>query len=379
MAFALTGAVVFDGSEFVDGAAIVVDGRTIASLCSEADLPPTIERRPVKGLIAPGFIDVQVNGGGGVLFNQTRTVDGIAAIGVTHRRFGTTGFLPTFITDEGYKMREALDAVRAGLLEGVPGLLGIHLEGPFINPARNGVHDADYIRPITSDDIDLVASPGIGRVVITLAPERVPAAAIKRLSEAGAIVCAGHTEADISTIRAARAAGLAGFTHLFNAMPPLAGRQPGPVGAALDDPQAWCGLIADLQHVSPVSLRVAIATRGWQRMMLVSDAMPSVGTELTRFDLLGRTINRHGSRLMTDEGRLAGAHLDMASAVRNLVNELGLPLEAALHMASRAPAEFLRLGGELGRLAAGYRANLVLLDDDLKVVETWIDGVPSRD
>lgn len=171
MAFALTGAVVFDGSEFVDGAAIVVDGRTIASLCSEADLPPTIERRPVKGLIAPGFIDVQVNGGGGVLFNQTRTVDGIAAIGVTHRRFGTTGFLPTFITDEGYKMREALDAVRAGLLEGVPGLLGIHLEGPFINPARNGVHDADYIRPITSDDIDLVASPGIGRVVITLYSE----------------------------------------------------------------------------------------------------------------------------------------------------------------------------------------------------------------
>jgi N-acetylglucosamine-6-phosphate deacetylase len=213
---------------------------------------------------------------------------------------------------------------------------------------------------------------------MTLAPERVPAATIARLAMGGVIVSAGHTEADVATIGAARAAGLTGFTHLFNAMPQLSGRAPGPVGAALDDPEAWCSIIVDLHHVDPVNLRVAIAARGFERTMLVTDAMPTVGTDLKSFELLGRTIIRHDGRLTTGEGTLAGSDLDMASAVRNAVAELGLSLEGALHMASRAPAEFLGLGGELGRIAPGFRADLVLLDDDLMVTQTWIDGVSSR-
>jgi N-acetylglucosamine-6-phosphate deacetylase len=375
MTFALTGARVFDGTRLVDGVAVVINETTIESVIAEADLAEGIARRQIEGIIAPGFIDIQVNGGGGVLFNQTPTVEGITTIAAAHRQFGTTGLLPTFISDTAEQMRAAADAVRGALLAGIPGVLGIHLEGPWLNPARKGVHDARFFRDISDDDIALLTAPGLGRVLVTLAPERVSPKAIARLVEAGVVVSAGHTEADAATLVVARGAGLSGFTHLFNAMPPLSGRAPGPVGIALSDPDAWCGLIVDLVHVDPVSLRAAIAARGFERMILVSDAMPTVGTDVAHFELLGRKILRSDDRLVAENGTLAGAHLDMASAVRNAVMGLGLPLEAALHMASRAPAEFLGLGDELGRIAPGYRADLVLLDKDLGVVETWIGGV----
>jgi len=375
MTFALTGARIFDGARLVDGAAVIIDGAAIQAVVREAELADTIERRPVDGLLAPGFVDVQVNGGGGVLFNRTPTAAAVAAIGAAHRQFGATGFLPTFISDSPERMREAVVAVGDGLRDGVPGLLGIHLEGPWLNPARCGAHDAGFFRDLSEDDIGLLCAPGLGRVLVTLAPELVPATAIARLTEAGVIVSAGHTEADPATIDAARAAGLVGFTHVFNAMPPLAGRNPGPVGAALADRDAWCSIVVDLHHVDPVNLRVAVAARGFERTMLVSDAMPTVGSEHATFELPGRVVRRQGDRLVTEDGTLAGAHLDMATAVRNAVSAVGLPIEAALHMASRAPAEFLGLGDAFGRIAAGYRANLVLLDTNLQVVETWIDGV----
>ncbi len=371
---ALSGAPIFDGTRLRDGEAVLIDGGRIADIVAASDVPADAERHDVEGLIAPGFIDVQVNGGGGVLFNDARTVGGIAAIGAAHRRFGTTGFLPTLITDTREAMAEAVAAVRDGLIAGVPGLLGIHLEGPFLNPERKGVHQPKFMRAIEDEDVGLVTSAGKGKTLVTLAPEMVSTQMIARLASAGIIISAGHTKASYETIRAARAAGLTGFTHLFNAMPPLAGREPGPVGAALDDAQCWCGLIVDLYHVSAPSLRIAIAAKGWERMMLVTDAMSSVGSDLKSFVLHGRTVRREGGCLTTEEGTIAGSDLDMASAVRNTVDGLGLPLEAALHMASRAPAEFLGLGGELGRIAPGYRASLVLLDDDLNVRETWVDG-----
>ena len=378
MRFALAGARVFDGVRLIDDHAVVVDGARIESLVARRDLPAGIVTHAVTGLLAPGFIDVQVNGGGGVLFNAQRTADGIATIGAAHRRYGTTGFLPTLITDTREHMAEAVAATRAAIERGVPGVLGVHLEGPFLNPERKGVHDPALMRPMDEADIAIAASLGVGRMLVTLAPERVSTDVIERLTRAGVVVSAGHTTADYETIVAAFAAGLTGFTHLFNAMPPLSGRAPGPVGAALDNVDAWCGIIVDLHHVSAVSLRVALAAKGWQRMMLVTDAMPSVGSDKSSFDLLGRTITRRDGKLTTDDGTIAGSDLDMAAAVRNTIEHLGMPLEAALHMASRAPAEFLRLGDELGRIAPDYRANLVLLDDDLEVVETWIDGAASR-
>jgi len=374
MATALVGATLFDGTQLRHGAAVLIDSGKIAGVMPEEKLPKDVERQSISGLLAPGFIDVQVNGGGGVLFNEQRSIAGIAAIGAAHRRYGTTGFLPTFITDTAETMAEAIKAADAAMQARTPGVLGIHLEGPFLNPERKGIHRADLMRPIGDSDVSMIDLPAGGRVLVTLAPEKIEASVIARLTQSGIIVAAGHTKADVETIRRAQGAGLTGITHLFNAMPPLMNREPGPVGAALDDKALWCGLIVDLHHVSATALRVALAARGVARMILVTDAMPSVGSAEDHFNLLGENIKRVGGALVNDAGTLAGSDLDMASAVRNTVRHLGVSVEDALRMASLHPAQFLRLDGELGRIAAGYRADLVLLDGDYAVKSTWISG-----
>mgnify|MGYP000141507719 CR=1 FL=1 len=371
---ALTGARVFDGERIHDGMAVVIAGDTIAAVLPEWEVPPA-DRQPVEGLLAPGFIDLQVNGGGGVLFNDDTTPEGIAAIGVAHRRYGTTGFLPTLISDTRERMRAAMDAATAAIRDGVPGVLGVHIEGPFFNPARRGAHALDMIRPIDEDDLMLLTTATGGKTLVTLAPEMVDPATVHRLAAAGVVVAAGHTEADVDTIHRARAAGLSGFTHLYNAMPPLFGRAPGPVGAALADEDAWASLIVDLQHVSKTSLGVALAAKGWQRCVLITDAMTTPEAVDDGFTLTGQSVSLKDGCLVTAEGTLAGSMLDMATAVRNTVETLGLPLEAALRMASCIPAEVLGLGDRLGRIARGHRADLVLLDDALHVMRTWIGGV----
>jgi N-acetylglucosamine-6-phosphate deacetylase len=373
-ATALIGATLFDGTRLRDGEAVLIEAGKIAGVMPEAKLPKGVEKQAISGLLAPGFIDVQVNGGGGVLFNETRTIAGIAAIGAAHRRFGTTGFLPTFITDTAASMGEAIKAADAAMQARTPGVLGIHLEGPFLNPERKGIHRADLMRKIGDADVAMIDLPAGGRILVTLAPEKTEPSVIARLTQSGIIVAAGHTKADLETIRSAQQAGLTGITHLFNAMPPMMGREPGPVGAALDDHELWCGLIVDLHHVSATALRVALAARGTERMILVTDAMPSVGVADDHFNLLGENIKRVGGALVNDAGTLAGSDLDMASAVRNTVRHLGVPIEAALRMASLNPATFLRLDHELGRIAEGYRADLVLLDGHYKVQATWISG-----
>ncbi len=374
-ALALTGARVFDGDRILEGHAVVIEAGRIRALLPAAELAGALPRRELAGLLAPGFLDIQVNGGGGILFNEQPTVEGIRRIGAVHRRFGTTGFLITFISDTRARMAEAMEAVRAGVAAGVPGLLGIHVEGPFLNPEKRGAHDAGMIRAPEPEDLAILTSLGAGRTLVTLAPEKVAPGTIARLVAAGVVIAAGHTAADHATVRRAMGEGLTGFTHLYNAMPPLTARSPGPIGAALEDRTSWCGLIADMQHVSAASLKLAIAAKGYEHSILVTDAVAAVGTDLAEFRLQGRRITRAGGRLTTEDGVLAGSDLDMATAVRNTVEHLGLPLAQALAMASRVPAAFLRLEGELGRIAPGYRASLVLLDDRLRVQETWIDGV----
>ena len=378
MRFALIGARIFDGTRTLDGHAVLVEGGRIAGLCPTGELDSRVEMHRVEGLLAPGFIDIQVNGGGGVLFNDTRTAAGIRAIGEAHRRFGTTGFLPTFITDARKCMAEAVEAAGEAIRTGVPGVLGIHLEGPFINPERKGVHDPAHMRPIEGEDIAIMTGLGVGRTLVTLAPETVPIGAIARLAGAGVVVAAGHTRADYETVMHARGRGLTGFNHLDHAMPPLMSRDPGPVGAALDDPDSFLSIIADLHHASAPALRVAIAAKGADRVILTTDAMPTVGTALESFELQGKHILRQAGRLTTEDGTLAGSDLDMASAVRNAVRHLRVPLEMALRMASLNPAAFLRLDREFGRIAPGHRASLVLLDDGLNVKGTWIDGQHER-
>jgi N-acetylglucosamine-6-phosphate deacetylase len=376
MTIALTNARVLTPDGWRNDLAVLLDGERIADLLPPSDprLRDAQSHDLAGAMLLPGFIDVQVNGGGGVLFNEAPTVETIRRIGAAHRRYGTTGFLPTLISDRVEVMREALAAVEQALAEGVPGLLGIHLEGPYLASARKGVHDAKYFHAPSEDELALLCAPHRGVRLVTLAPDRVPPASIRALVAAGVVVCAGHTAADYETTRAALDAGVRGFTHLFNAMTPFGSREPGVVGAALEDAASWCGIIVDGHHVHPASLRVAIAAKARGRMLLVTDAMPPVGADRPDYVLNGEIITVKDGICQTAAGVLAGSALDMATAVRNTVQMLGLPLDEAVRMASTWPAEFLGLGGSHGRIAAGCRADLVALDDDFHVRASWLGG-----
>jgi N-acetylglucosamine-6-phosphate deacetylase len=365
---------VYDGDLVHDDAAVLVEADRIVGVLPRRSVAAgsAIQHLPAGAWLAPGFIDVQVNGGGDVLFNAEPSASALARIAAAHRRFGTTALLPTLITDRTETMRAARDAVAAAMRD-QPAILGIHFEGPFLSPARGGVHERSLIRKPETAETEIVRGLRGGVTLVTLAPEEVPAGFIAALVRDGVRVALGHSRADYEQTRRAIAEGLTGFTHLFNAMPPLESRAPGPIAAALESPGCWYGLIADGVHVHPAMLRLAL--RGSGQPMLVSDAMPPTGGTLRSFALYGEDIALRENRLVRRDGTLAGAMLDMASAVRNAVRLLDLTLPQALRLATRAPAEFLGLGDRLGRLAAGYRADLVAFDPaTLQVHATWVAG-----
>jgi len=375
----LIGARLFTGDRLLDDHALLLgDGRILDIVATETLPGADAIRLPAGSLLAPGFIDTQANGGGGVLFNATPTVAAIRTMVAAHRRFGTTGLLPTFITDAPDRMRLAATAAAEAARLPASGVLGIHLEGPFLNPEKRGVHSAAFIRLPTDADIDfLTALPAqfaAGKVLVSLAPEMIADQHLVALAQVGLVLAGAHSAASHDRTMAAIKLGLRGFTHLFNAMPPLASRAPGIAGAALASPETWCGIIADGIHVHWAMLKLAAAAKPRGKLMLVTDAMPPLGTEALSFTLYGETIRRAEGRLVTADGTLAGADLDMASAVRNCVMSLGLDLAEALRMASLYPAQFLGLDDRRGRLAPGYIADLTLLDERLRVLCTWVAG-----
>ncbi|MCA0201733.1 MAG: N-acetylglucosamine-6-phosphate deacetylase [Proteobacteria bacterium] len=377
---ALVGARILAGTAFVEDHAVIMNGAHIESVTPEKDVPAICARIVLDGGdLLPGFIDTQVNGGGGVLFNDTPTVEGIRTIAAAHRRFGTTGFLPTLISDDLAVMDRAIAAVEQAIAEKVPGVLGIHLEGPFLNPARAGIHDRTRIRKISYTDLDRLTRLRGGRTIVTLAPECAPLETIRELAAKGVIVCAGHSAATYDETRAALGEGLRGFTHLFNAMTPLTSREPGMVGAALSDDHSFCGLIADMHHVHPASIAVAVRAKPRDRFFLVTDAMPTVGWSQSTFMLGSTPITAKDGRLTGPDGTLAGAHLDMARAIRNMITDVGINPERAVMMASAAPAAFLRLDDVRGHIAPGFAADLVHVNrasaGAMDVLATWIGGV----
>jgi N-acetylglucosamine-6-phosphate deacetylase len=377
MAFAIAADHVFDGTRLRHDCAVVIEASRICAVIRRNEMPAAIpERRlPTGAWLVPGFIDTQVNGGGDVLFNDDPRPRAIAAIAAAHRRFGTTAMLPTLLSDTPEKMRAAREAIEAAARVD-PGVIGLHYEGPFLSPDRAGVHDRGMLRCPEPGDIDLLAPLRNAVTLVTLAPEQVPEGFIAQLAGAGVRVSLGHSTATYAQTRAALSEGLTGFTHLFNAMRPLASREPGPIAAALEEPGAWFGMIVDGEHVAPAMLRLAL--RGAGKAMLVTDAMPPVGGSSANFRLYGQRITVHGGRCTTADGTLAGSVLDMASAVRNCVRMLDLPLAEALPLATTVPAAFLGIDGWLGCLARGYRADMVALDPDtVDVFATWVAGTPS--
>jgi N-acetylglucosamine-6-phosphate deacetylase len=360
----------FTGDEIIEGATVHISDGKVAAVTNTRD-PAAIK---LDGLLAPGFIDIQVNGGGGVLFNDSPTVEALATIAAAHRQFGVTGFMATLISDYRGKTAKAIEAVADALKMGVKGLIGLHLEGPWLSEPRRGVHPAMFLRALDAEDLQLLTRKRPFPLLVTVAPEQIDSANLKALTAAGVIISLGHTAASSEEIDAALAAGATGFTHLFNAMPPMEGRKPGPVGAALGHKASWAGLILDGIHVHPLSARAAFAAKTSRKLMLVSDAMSTVGSTDESMSLFGEKISVSGGALRTASGALAGAHLEMSTAVRNAVALLCATPEEALRMASLTPAEFLGVDKERGRIAPGVRADFILLGPGLDVLSTWIGG-----
>jgi N-acetylglucosamine-6-phosphate deacetylase len=324
-------------------------------------------------MLAPGFIDLQVNGGGGILLNDDPTPEAMRAIARAHRRYGTTSCLPTLISDTRAKATAAIAAAKS--LVGTDGILGLHLEGPFISPSRPGIHRSDCILRAKLDDLDWLGElSAVGSSMVTLAPECVPTGFVEALASSGIRVSVGHSEASSDALISAIGEGLSGVTHLFNAMPAMSAREPGIIGVALTKESLTAGIILDGIHVDPVVVRAAFAAKGRTNIALVSDAMPTVGSEQDRFELMGRQIQLREGRLTSENGTLAGAHLDLASAVKNAVTLVGISLDDALRAASLVPARFLGVEHHRGTLSEGARADIVALTPKLDVLTTWIAG-----
>lgn len=373
---AYTNAQIFTRQRLQSGCALLVERGIITGLVNENEIPEGSLIVDLEGTrLVPGFIDLQVNGGNGFLFNDSPTLDTVRAIAEAHYQFGTTALLPTLISDELDIVERGIIAIEQAISAGVPGVAGIHIEGPFLNVERRGIHSRDKIRRGDRDAMKVLRSVDGGATLVTLAPECVPAEQVAHLRDSGMIVCAGHTNATFDEMMNAFNAGVAGVTHLFNAMPPLLNRAPGAVGAALLHSESWCCIIVDGKHVHPAALQVAIRAKGGhQRFILVTDAMPTVGQSDKHFTLNGEHVMVVDGVCQNDDGTLAGSDLNMAKAVANAQSMLGVSLAQAVEMAAFNPAQFLGLSHQMGDLGVGKRANMVRLSPSGEVLSTWIDG-----
>jgi N-acetylglucosamine-6-phosphate deacetylase len=362
----------FDGEQFLDDCVLTISNGKITKIDHDTQNVDVVAQE----LVAPGYIDLQVNGGGGALFNDSPSVEQLKTMMLAHAKFGTTGMMPTLITDKVSVMAQAADAMAQAIKEQVPGILGVHFEGPHLSLAKKGTHCAELIRPITDDEWAILSRKDLGQVMVTLAPETVSVADITRMVSLGIKVCLGHTNADYLQAQSAVDAGATGFTHLFNAMSPLQGREPGVVGCALLNDNTQAGLIVDGHHVDYSSCKLAIKAKPAGGIFLVTDAMPPVGTDMTEFPLYDRTVYVEEGKLTSTTGELAGSSLDMATAVKNTHEKLNIPLDESIRMASLYPAQYLYAGNELvrGQLKVGQQADFVVLANDLSVKETWIAG-----
>lgn len=371
---AFVGATIFDGHNRYENSALMTDGGLVTTIIPADDIPADTKTIVLGGgLLAPGFVDLQVNGGGGVLLNDQPTVAGIETICAAHAQFGTTTLLPTLITDNQEVTHRAVAAGIEAAKKSVSGFIGLHLEGPHLSVARKGAHDAALVRPMGSDDLNFLkeSRSALPHLMTTVAPESVSNAQISELTDAGIVISLGHTAATYETAVEAASVGVKAVTHLFNAMSPLTHREPGLVGAALETGHLSIGIIADGIHVHPAAISIALsAKKGPGKIFLITDAMSTIGTDQKSFTLNGRTITRDSGKLVLEDGTLAGADLDMITAVQFMTNTVGIGVDEALRMAALYPAQCI--GAEtIGHLRNGAVANMVHLNDGLAIQSVW--------
>lgn len=376
---AITATRIFDGINWHEGAALLIEDGRVHGIVPQSKIPKNVACVMYDGhYIVPGFVDLQANGGGGVRFGDETSVEAIEAITMAHARFGTTKLLPTLITDTPEVTSRAIEGGLMSHSAQIPGFLGLHLEGPHLSTERKGAHNPAFIRQMAERDLREICDyrRTAGFLLTTVAPENVTEKQVSALVEAGVIVSIGHSNASAETVRSYFNAGASMVTHLFNAMSPLSNREPGIVGAALDDGRVYAGLIADGIHVDPGTIKVALRAKvSPGEIFLVTDAMQTIGTQLKSFELNGRAIHRSGGSLTLADGTLAGADIDMLASVKFAHEVIGLPLERSLAMASGIPAKAVRVDDTIGYLKPGYLADFVVLSDRLDHVETWIEGV----
>jgi len=363
----------FDGKAMLQAQVIEIENGIISAIRNHQ----SDDQEMLRGTLSAGFIDTQVNGGGGYLFNQSPTPKTLSIIAKAHQKYGTTGWLPTLISDSLEHMQQAADAVAAAILDKNNGILGIHFEGPHLSVTKRGIHPESMIRSLSKAEEEIFLRQDIGKVVLTVAPESVDTAKIKTLVDAGVIVSIGHSNASFEQTQQAIAAGASGFTHLFNAMSQFNSREPGVVGAALLNQKCFSGIILDGHHVHPASARVAYDSN--TQLMLVTDAMATVATELSQFEYFGEQITFHhdplrGCSLRDHNNRLAGSTLDICSAVNNAQKMLSITAIDAIKLATINPAKFLGVDDQYGILDVGKKADMVLLDQNTQVISSWIEG-----
>ena len=375
---AYIGASIFDGTDEHFGAALVTEKKKILKIVPQEDVSSDYEIISLnQGIICPGFVDIQVNGGGGCLLNEAPSLQSLEKICDTHAKLGTTSLLPTLISDIPEITKAAQTCAIEASEKNIPSFLGLHLEGPHLATSRSGAHDKSVIKPMGKNDcLDLeTLAKKISKVLITVAPEAVPVEFVEQLTSAGVIVSLGHSDCTFAEAEDLVAAGATGVTHLFNAMSQFGSREPGLVGAALELGHLSAGIIADGFHVDEATIRIALrAKKSPGSIFLVSDSMATTGTTLGSFELNGRTIFRKNGRLTLENGTLAGADLDLASAVRFMVNNVGISYIDALKMATIFPSSFIGMEREIGVLKPGARADFLWLDDDLNVQSVWRAG-----
>lgn len=375
---AFTGCDIFDGHTVHRHSALLTDNKIVTDIINHSSIPDECQvTRLPAGTLVPGFVDLQVNGGGGVLLNDHPTLEGIKTICATHGNYGTTSLLPTLITDTPGITTAAIEAGISAHKNQVPGFSGLHLEGPHLCVKRKGAHEGSLIRSMSETDLNqlLYARERLPNLMITVAPESVTDAQITTLSKAGVLVSLGHTNASFKDASNAINAGARCITHLFNAMSPLNHREPGVVGCALSADNVYCGLIADGYHVNETVISLAMAAKNQTgKIFLVTDAMSTIGTEMSSFTLNGREILRRQGRLTLADGTLAGADLTMITAIRNIINKVGADRYEAFRMASLYPAQCLNILPQHGHLKPGAYANMVHLDDEFTITQVWQNG-----
>ena len=371
---ALIGAQLFSGKEFFDNRALLIDGENIIDIINEHNIPNNFETQKLNGgILSPGFIDLQVNGGGGKLFNNSPDKQSLNTIIEAHQHFGTTSIMPTVISDSLNVLKRCTTTI-SEVIENNKSLLGVHIEGPFFNVKYRGVHQKQYINTINSDYLNLFESLKDFPVMLTLAPECISTKQLKHLKSLGFKILAGHTDASYDQLEEAIKYGLDGFTHLFNAMGQISAREPGVVGSALTFDNTTASIIVDLHHVHPSLIQMAYKQKPQGKLFFVSDSMATIHHGEPSFELYDEVVSESNGRIINSEGKLAGSSITQIDAIKNAYQSCNIPLNDAIAMVTRYPAEYLGVANYLGSLKSGYRADLTHFDLDFQVHNVWVAG-----